>query len=155
MKPQSLRKIILELIIRIEKDRSFSHLLLNREINAKKLSEKDEALLTQIVYGTIERKLTLDYYLQDFIEPKKKREPWVSILLRMSVYQMVYLDKVPDHAIIHEAVEIAKEKGHKGIGRFVNGVLRNVQRKGVPDLEEIEDDVEKLSVKKSHPRCMI
>src|SRR5699024_6053836 len=98
MKPQSLRKTILELIIRIEKGQSFSHLLLNKEINAKKLSEKDEALLTQIVYGTIERKLTLDYYLKDFIDSKKQIEPWVSALLRMSVYQMVYLDKVPDHA---------------------------------------------------------
>ena len=155
MSASQLRKTILDLLIRVEKDSGFSHLLLHKEINSKKLNPKDEALLTQIVYGTLERKLTLDYYLEGFVNQKKKPEAWVQILLRMSVYQMVYLDKIPDHAIIHEAVEIAKERSHKGIQSFVNGVLRNVQRNGVPDLANIKDATERLSIETSHPLWLV
>lgn len=155
MKSSQLRKNALEVLIRIEKDGGFSHLLLNQEINAKTLSSKDEALFTQIVYGTLERKQTLDYYLEQFIDSNKKIELWVKILLRISLYQMIYLDKIPDHAIIHEAVEIAKEKGHKGIQGFVNGVLRSVQRNGVADVSEIADPLERLSIETSHPLWLV
>lgn len=155
MKSSQLRRNILEVLLRVEKDSGFSHLLLNQEINAKTLSSKDEALFTQIVYGTLERKLTLDYYLKQFIDPNKKIEAWVKTLLRMSLYQMIYLDKVPDHAVIHEAVEIAKEKGHKGIQGFVNGVLRSVQRNGVADLSGIDQPLERLSIETSHPLWLV
>lgn len=155
MKTAQLRMLILELLLRIEKDRSFSHLLINREIQKSNLTTKDEALLTQIVYGTLERKLTLDYYLSSYVDPTKKLDLWVKVLLRMSVYQMIFLDKIPDHAIIHEAVEIAKQKGHRGTQGFINGVLRNVQRKGVRDISEISDPVERLSIETSHPLWLV
>jgi 16S rRNA (cytosine967-C5)-methyltransferase len=152
---KSFREVTLDLLMKIEKDHGFSHLLINQAIQREKLNEKDEALLTQIVYGTIEHKMTLDYYLSSFIKQNKKLDPWIRMLLRMSVYQMVYLTKVPDHAIIHEAVEIAKKKGHRGIQGFVNGVLRNIQRKGVPPISEISDPVERLSIETSHPKWLI
>ena len=125
-----LRNNILDILLRIEKDEGYSNLLLNFELEGKTYSEKDRALITEIVYGTLQRKLTLDFFLDPFIQKKKKLDVWVRMLLRMSLYQMIYLDKIPDHAIIHEAVEIAKARGHKGIAGLVNGVLRNVQRKG-------------------------
>lgn len=133
-----LRNTILDLLLRIEKDSGFSHLLIDNEMKSKRIAPKDEGLLTEIVYGTIQRKMTLDYYLDSFVKKNKKMDAWVRMLLRMSVYQMVYLDKVPDYAIIHEAVEIAKQRGHKGIASFVNGVLRNIQRNGVPDIKGIK-----------------
>src|SRR5699024_12359032 len=77
------------------------------------------------------------------------------LLLRMSIYQMEFLDKVPSHAIIHEAVEIAKQRGHRGIASVVNGVLRNVQRNGVPDVSSIENPIKRLSIETSHPEWMI
>ncbi len=155
MSRHRLRHTILELLIRIEEDSGYSHLLIKHEIEARNISQKDESLLTEIVYGTTERKLTLDYYLEPFIKKSKKLEQWVRMLLRMSVYQMIYLDKVPGHAIINEAVEIAKRKGHQGIGSFVNGVLRNIQRKGVRDTAEITDQVERLSIETSHPKWLV
>lgn len=155
MSKHRLRNTILDLLIRIEGDSGYSHLLIKNEIEARNISSKDEGLLTEIVYGTTERKLTLDYYLEPFIKTSKKQERWVRMLLRMSVYQMVYLDKVPDHAIINEAVEIAKERGHQGIGSFVNGVLRNIQREGVRDTAEIIDKVERLSIETSHPKWLV
>ncbi|WP_047981318.1 16S rRNA (cytosine(967)-C(5))-methyltransferase RsmB [Ornithinibacillus contaminans] len=150
-----LRNTIIDLLLRIDQDSGYSHLLLNHEMKSKNISSKDEGLLTEVVYGTIQRKMTLDFYLNHFINEKKKMEPWVRMLLRMSIYQMVYLDKVPDHAIIHEAVEIAKQRGHKGISSFVNAILRNVQRNGVPDTASIKDPVERLSVETSHPKWLV
>ncbi|UJL47892.1 16S rRNA (cytosine(967)-C(5))-methyltransferase RsmB [Virgibacillus sp. NKC19-16] len=155
MSSYQLRMTILDLLLRVEKDNGFSHLLIDHELKSGKIEPQDERLLTEIFYGTIQRKFTLDYYLESFVDSKKKLEPWVRVLLRMSVYQMSFLDRIPDHAIIHEAVEIAKQRGHKGIASFVNGVLRNIQRKGVPDTASIANDTKKLAVETSHPEWMV
>ncbi|RLL45524.1 16S rRNA (cytosine(967)-C(5))-methyltransferase RsmB [Oceanobacillus piezotolerans] len=155
MKPNFLRNTILDVLIRIEKDQGFSHLLVDHEIKSSGLSPKDVNLLTEVVYGTMQRKITLDYYISHFVSSKKKLDLWVKMLLRMSIYQMVYLDKVPDHAIIHESVEIAKQRGHKGISGFINGVLRSVQRDGVPNFDNIKDEVKRLSIETSHPEWLV
>src|SRR5690625_1351060 len=94
MSKHQVRSTVLDLLVRIEEKSGYSHLLIKHEIEARKLSAKDENLLTEIVYGTTERKLTLDYFLKPFIRTSKKLELWVRMLLRMSVYQMIYLDKV-------------------------------------------------------------
>ncbi|PAV29952.1 16S rRNA (cytosine(967)-C(5))-methyltransferase [Virgibacillus profundi] len=155
MSNYQLRNTILDVLIRIEKDSGFSHLILDHEIKMNKMNPKDEGLLTEVVYGTIQRQLTLDYYIDSFVTQKKKLDDWVRMLLRMSIYQMTFLDKVPDHAIIHEAVEIAKKRGHKGSASFVNGVLRNVQRKGVPKTEAIQSDSKRLAIETSHPQWLV
>lgn len=149
-----MRKSILLILERIENG-GYSHLLIDQEIKAKQFPPKDAALLTEVVYGTMQRKLTLDYYLKDFLSSNKKIQNWIRVLLRMSVYQMVFLERVPDHAIIHEAVEIAKQKGHKGVASLVNGVLRNIQRKGIPDVSDIQDDTERLCIQTSYPSWLV
>lgn len=151
----NIRKEALEILVRIEKSGSYSHLLIDQAIQQEKVAKIDEQLLTEIVYGTLERKLTLDYYLAPFIQKQKKLQDWVRMLLRMSVFQMEYLDNVPTYAIINEAVEITKQKGHKGIANVVNGVLRNVQRQGVRELALIEDEVERLAITTSHPLWLV
>src|SRR5699024_9129076 len=115
-----------------------------------KVKAEDKGLLTEIVYGTIQFKLSLDYYVTPYIKSHRKIDSWVWTLLRMSVYQMAYLSRVPDHAIIHEAVAIAKHKGHKGTGSLVNGVLRNIQRKGISDTSKIENPAQRISIETSH-----
>jgi len=154
MKDIPVREIIHTIVDRIEKDGGFSHLLINHEVKRHKLSDKDKRLLTNVVYGTIQHKLTLDYYLSSFIQAEKV-DGWVLNLLRIAVYQMVYLDRIPNHAILYDSVEIAKKKGHKGIASFVNGVLRNIQRKGLVNLSDIKDETERLSVESSHPKWLI
>ncbi|MBM7571774.1 16S rRNA (cytosine(967)-C(5))-methyltransferase RsmB [Aquibacillus albus] len=146
-----LRNTALDILVRIDEGGGFSHLLIDQAIKKKGLNSRDEGLLTEIVYGTLQRKLTLEYFLSHFVDKKRKLAPWVNMLLYMSLYQMIYLDKVPDHAIIHESVEISKKRGHRGISGLVNGILRNVQRKGVPNVDKIEDSVKRLSIKTSHP----
>lgn len=155
MKNYQLRNSILDLLIRTEKDQGFSHLLIDHEIKSKRMNPKDEKLLTEVVYGTLQRKISLDYFIDHYINSKKKLDLWVRMLLRMSIYQMVYLDKVPDHAVIHEAVEIAKKRGHKGVAGFVNGILRNIQRNGIPDTTDIQDHAKRLSIETSHPEWLV
>lgn len=155
MTKHQLRQTIFDILLRIDKDHSYSHLLINEYIESRELDLKDVALLTEIVYGTVQRQITLDYYIDPFIRPRKKLDQWVRVLLRMSIYQMVYLDRVPDYAIIHEAVHIAKHHGHQGIASFVNGVLRNIQRKGVSHVQSIEDDIKRLSIETSHPMWLV
>ncbi|RWR14082.1 16S rRNA (cytosine(967)-C(5))-methyltransferase RsmB [Siminovitchia fortis] len=150
---KNVREAALDIIEAVERNRSYSNLLLNETIKKHQFTGADAALLTEISYGTIQRKMTLDYYLTPFV--KKKVEHWVRLLLRLSVYQMVYLDKIPDRAVIHEAVEIAKRRGHKGIAGLVNGVLRSVQRKGIPSLDEIKDPTVRLSIETSHPEWLV
>ena len=148
---ETARFTALELLTKISNNQAYSNVLINEAIKRHHLSDKDARLMTEIVYGTISRQLTLEYYLAPFIKKAKKVDEWVKQLLYLSMYQMLYLDKVPEYGIFNDAVTIAKAKGNPGIGKFVNGVLRNIQRQGVPSLDDIEDTVERLSIEISMP----
>ncbi|MEJ9211061.1 16S rRNA (cytosine(967)-C(5))-methyltransferase RsmB [Bacillus smithii] len=152
-KKKNVREAALELLEAVEQNQSYSNLLLNSAIQKYDLTGPDAGLLTELTYGTIQRKFTLDYFLAPFL--KHKLKSWVRNLLRLSLYQMVYLDKVPDRAVIFEAVEIAKKRGHKGIAGMVNGVLRSIQRKGLPSLDAITDPVKRISIETSHPEWLV
>ncbi|MET3682086.1 16S rRNA (cytosine967-C5)-methyltransferase [Alkalibacillus flavidus] len=151
---KTVREIGLNILERVSQDGSFSHILINQTMAKHDLKVEDRGLLTELVYGTLQRQMTLDYYIKQFVG-KKKLDQWVRILLRMSLYQMVYLSRVPDHAVINEAVTIAKARGHKGISGFVNGVLRQAQREGVPSIDDIEDPIKQLAVRTSHPTWLV
>lgn len=151
----NVREVALDTLLHIEKNQAYSNLLLNKMIRESSLSPKDVGLLTEIVYGTVQRKMTLDYFLQPFLKKQKKIELWVIILLRLSLYQIVYLDRIPERAVIHEAVEIAKRRGHRGISGMVNGVLRSIQREGLPEFGEINDPLERLSIEMSFPLWLL
>ncbi|MDT2755377.1 16S rRNA (cytosine(967)-C(5))-methyltransferase RsmB [Enterococcus pseudoavium] len=150
----SVRFTALEAIERINHGGAYSNLLLNELIQKNQVDGKDTALLTELVYGTISRQLLLTYQIEPFIKKAKKVDPWVKRLLQLSLFQMLYLDRVPDHAIINEAVEIAKAKGNPGTGKFVNGVLRSIQREGVPSLDLIKDPLERLATEISLPKFL-
>jgi 16S rRNA (cytosine967-C5)-methyltransferase len=154
-KTKNVREVALDVLLAVEKHQSYSNILLNHVIKEHQLPPKDTALLTELTYGTIQRQYTLDYFLAPFLKKPKKLQSWVRQLLRLSLYQMVFLDKIPDRAVIHEAVEIAKRKGHRGIAGLVNGVLRSVQREGVPSLDQISDPIERISIETSHPIWLV
>ncbi len=156
MTKSNVREIALQALLQIEKDQAYSNLLLNQMINKHKLNPKDVGLLTELVYGTVQRRKTLDYFLTPFVKKGlKKLDLWVLVLLRLSLYQLVYLDRIPDRAIVHEAVEIAKKKGHKGISSMVNGTLRSIIREGVPSVDDIKDPIKRLAIKESYPTWLI
>ena len=149
-----VRKAVVDLLVQVEQDQSYSTISLKKVIEQQKWTAKDKGLLTELFYGTIQRKMTIDFYLAPYIQKTKKIQPWVKQLLRISIYQMVFLDKIPDHAAIFEAVQIAKKRGHQGIAKFVNGVLRNFQRNDLRSFEEIKDTDERMSVQYSIPKWM-
>ena len=149
----NVRDAALTILLAVDKSQAYSNLLLHQTIEKYKIDAKDRGLLTELTYGTLQHKLTLDYYLEPFI--KGKVDIWVRWLLRMSLYQMQYLTKIPAHAAVNEAVEIAKRRGHKGIASLVNGVLRSILREGVRSLDEIENEIERLAVATSHPQWLV
>ncbi|MHC8659492.1 16S rRNA (cytosine(967)-C(5))-methyltransferase RsmB [Bacillus sp. Bwzl_19] len=155
MKKINVRELALEALEKLEQNQAYSNLLLTSVIKTNTLSDQDRGLLTELVYGTLQNKIALDYMLKPFIRKPNKVKPWVIQLLRLSAYQMEYLEKIPDRAAIHEAVEIAKKRGHKGIASFVNGILRSLQREGAPSFAEIEDPVPRLSTETSHPEWLV
>lgn len=154
-KNKNVRETAMDILDTIEKNQAYSNLLLNAAIEKNRLPQKDIGLLTELTYGTLQRKMTLDFYLKPFIKNSKKVEPWVMHLLRLTLYQMVFLNKIPERAAIFEAVEIAKTRGHKGIAGFVNGILRSIQREGLPSTAEFTDPVKKLSIETSHPEWLV
>ncbi|MBU9720400.1 MULTISPECIES: 16S rRNA (cytosine(967)-C(5))-methyltransferase RsmB [Bacillaceae] len=156
MKQGNVREAVLDLLLKIEKNQAYSNLLINDTIKKSQLNPKDIPLLTELVYGTLQHQRTLDFYLQHFSKrPLGKLDTWVHILLRFTLYQMVYLDRIPDRAAIHEAVQISKKRGHQGISGMINGILRSIQREGIPKTEKIKDADERLAIETSHPDWMI
>lgn len=151
----NVREVAMDLLVTIEKNQSYSNLLLNHAIKKNHIETKDIGLLTELTYGTLQRKLTLDFFLQHFLKSSRKIELWVLYLLRITLFQMAYLDKIPDRAAVFEAVEIAKRRGHKGIASLVNGVLRSIQREGLPAFTAISDEVERLAIETSHPVWLV
>ncbi|HLR10794.1 MAG TPA: 16S rRNA (cytosine(967)-C(5))-methyltransferase RsmB [Sporosarcina sp.] len=149
----NVRDAALSMLIDIEKNQAYSNLLLHKTIGKYAIHDKDRSLLTELTYGPLQYKMTLDYYLEPFV--RGKLDHWVRQLLRMSLYQIVYLTKIPPHAVVHEAVEIAKRRGHKRIAPTVNGILRSVLREGVRSVEEIADPIERLAIETSHPTWLI
>src|SRR5690606_13054280 len=114
----NVRDAALSILYAVENKQAYSNLLLNTTMDSYGISAKNKGLLTEITYGTLQHQMTLDYYLEPYI--KGKLDPWVRTLLRLSLYQIVYLDRIPFHAVINEAVEIAKRRGHGGIVSVVN-----------------------------------
>ncbi|GEQ48368.1 16S rRNA (cytosine(967)-C(5))-methyltransferase RsmB [Tetragenococcus koreensis] len=151
---KTVRYAALQALERIQKGGAYSNLLLKEEIEKGQLSDQDSRLLTELVYGTVSRQLLLEFYLQPFIAKAKKVDAWVKLLLELSLYQLYYLDRVPDHAVLNEAVEIAKVRGNAGIGKFVNGILRNVKRQGLPDPSQISDPINRLATQISMPKWL-
>lgn len=149
----NVRDAALTILLAVDKNQAYSNLLLNQTINKYNIDAKDRALLTEITYGTLQHKYTLDYYLEPFI--RGNIDLWVRWLLRLSLYQIVYLSRVPDHAAVNEAVEIAKRRGHKGIASTVNGILRSILRQGIRSTDEIKEPIKRLAIETSHPEWLV
>jgi len=137
------------------KNGAYSNLQLNQLINQHSMDRRDINLLTNIVYGVIQHRLTLEYWLKPFVRHPHQLDPWVNELLLTALYQWQYLDKIPQRAVFNETIEIAKVKGHPGIRRFVTGVLHEMDRQGLPKFDAITDPDERLSITYSMPIWLI
>ncbi|MGX7048277.1 16S rRNA (cytosine(967)-C(5))-methyltransferase RsmB [Pseudolactococcus piscium] len=142
------RRVALSVINDVLNNNAYANIALNEKIKSENLTELDKNLVTNLVYGTISKKLTLDWYTKPYVKKTKK---WVKNLLAMTVYQIIYMDRIPTSAAVDEAVKIAKKQGDQRLSGFVNGVLRNFTRADFRSFDEISDSTEKLSIQYSMP----
>jgi len=149
-KVETARSLALAVLEDVLMNQAYSNIALNKHLKGSQLSVADKGLVTEIVYGTVARKLTLEWYLSHFIEDRDKLDNWLYILLLLSAYQLRYLDKIPNHAVVNEAVELAKAR-KKGSEKLVNAVLRRILREGWPDIDSIKRKNKRDSIAYSLP----
>lgn len=152
------RELALKTIVKIEKEDGYTNIVLNEMIkeNRKQLEEKDIAFISELVYGIITWKITLDEIIKKYSSIKlKKISIWIQNILRMGIYQIIFLDKIPKSAAVNESVNLAKRYGHKASSNFVNAILRKVKRKDYEELQKIENDIERISKTTSMPEWLI
>ena len=122
------RRAAFDILLRIEKERSYADILLDRELTHGTLQGPDRGLLTELVYGVLRRQGTLDHVIDQFASQKTGRlERSVHLLLRLGLYQLLYLDRIPTAAAVHATVELAKTLAPRASG-FINAVLRRTDR---------------------------
>lgn len=152
---RSARAVALDTLIRVLEKDSYSNISLNNELQKAHLSANDSNFATRIVYGTIQYKIYLEYQLHDLIKTKLK-EIYLRPLLLMSAYQIIFMDKVPNRAVLNEANKLAKQFGKVNSNgfRIVNGVLRALIRRQ-PILPTLDNLPFYLSVKESVPEWLV
>lgn len=157
MEKINARKYALDILIDIEKNRAFSNIAINKGLKGKKLAPIDRRFVTELVYGVLENKIYLDFIIEAFSKVKiKKINLAVLNILRMGLYQMIYLDKIPEFAAVNESVKLVKKEEFRATA-FVNGILRSYLRDKdklkIPTLQA--QPIQYLSIKYSHPTWMV
>ena len=170
------REVALEILYKIDKDKAYSNILLNKKINEirnnnnsklnnskfnnsklkNSLDRKDINFVSEIVYGVTNWRITLDEIIKRHSKIKmNKISTWILNILRLSIYQIVFLDKVPKSAAVNEGVNLAKKYGNKGSVGFTNAILRNIDKSDYKNLFDIKDEKERISVTNSMPLWII
>lgn len=152
------RELILGILLEVNKEGQYSHLVIRSTLEKYQYLEKQErAFITRVCEGTLEYKIRLDYILNQFSTvPAEKMKPVIRELLRSSVYQILYMDGVPDSAVCNEAVKLARKKGFYNLTGFVNGVLRKIAREyGSIRFPGKDQPEEYLSVIYSMPKWLV
>ncbi len=123
------REAALKALYSIEKSGTYTNAALKEALYTDGLSPQDKGFVTELIYGVVANKSAIDYIIMQFSKIKiKKMTPWVLGILRMGVYQIYYMDKVPHSAACNEAVKLSKKYSHNAASGFVNGVLRSAVR---------------------------
>lgn len=151
------RNIALGVLIKIENDGAYSNIALNNAIKENKLSGVDSAFVSALVCGVLERKITLDYIIKSYSKiPLRKIEAKTKNILRLGLYQLLFMDKVPESAAVNESVNLAKKHGLQKSAGFINGILRSVTRAEVKyTLPDRANPIYYLSVKYSVPESVV
>ena len=152
------REVVLDMLLSLREGK-LSHTILKDTLDSYLyLDKSSRGFITRLYEGTIEKRLYLDFIIDGYSKtPVKKMKPIIMLLLEMAVYQLFFMDRVPDSAAINEAVKLAKKRGLTGLSGFVNGVLRNITRNkeniALPDKNK--DLIKYLEIKYSTPRNVV
>lgn len=153
------RELILGILLAVTKEEEYSHIALSAVLEKYQyLSKQERGFITRVTEGTLENMIELDYIIHQFSKVKiNKMKPVIRCILRMSVYQLKYMDAVPASAACNEAVKLAVRKGFRNLKGFVNGVLRSISR----DLDKVvypdesKEPYKAWSVRYSIPEWML
>lgn len=157
MKIDFAREISLKILYKIDTENGYSNIVLDEYLNKyrEKLNKKDINLISEIIYGSITWKLTIDYIIQKYSKIKlKKISKRVLNILRLGAYQILFLDKIPKSAAVNECVNLTKKYAFKSTS-FVNAILRKIEKKDYKELENITSQVEKISKLYSMPEWLV
>ncbi len=152
------REVVLDMLLSLREGK-LSHTILKDTLDSYLyLDKSSRGFITRLYEGTIEKRLYLDFIIDGYSKtPVKKMKPIIMLLLEMAVYQLFFMDRVPDSAAINEAVKLAKKRGLTGLSGFVNGVLRNIARNKesivLPDKNK--DIITYLEIKYSTPKAVV
>ena len=152
------REVVLDMLLSLREGK-LSHTILKDTLDSYLyLDKSSRGFITRLYEGTIEKRLYLDYIIDGYSKtPVKKMKPIIMLLLEISVYQLFFMNRVPDSAAINEAVKLTKKRGLTGLSGFVNGVLRNIARNkeniALPDKDK--ELIKHLEIKYSTPRTVV
>ena len=150
----SALQVVFDLLVKMEKS-AYSNIALSSALNSSELSAQNKRLVSRLFYGVIERKLTLDHIISKYSKkPPNKLDIEVLIVLRMGLYQVLYMDKIPDNAAVNDSVELVKANRKSSASGFVNAVLRSFIRDG-KRIAYPNDTIERLSVENSCPVWLV
>lgn len=158
-KPDAARLLAFDLLTEVNRNEGYSNLLLPQALNASKLEERDRALVTELLYGTIRMQGKHDWVLAQISDrPWSEVDPGIVDICRLGVHQ-IHEMRIPDHAAVAATVEVARKRIGESKASFVNALLRSVTRKSMDDwfspLQLIKDPVERLSIQYSHPEWIV
>ena len=123
------RRIAFDILYKIENDSAYSNITINNAVKEHQLNSLDASFVSALVYGVLERKLTLDYIIKQYSKiPLRKIELKTKLILRLGILQMVFMDKIPDSAAVNESVNLAKKLKLQKSSGFINAILRNLAR---------------------------
>ncbi|MBO4423757.1 MAG: 16S rRNA (cytosine(967)-C(5))-methyltransferase RsmB [Clostridia bacterium] len=149
-KKYSCRELAVLSLCRLEREGKYGSLEADAAIKKFGLSGADRALYTKLFYGVLERRITLDHIISSASDkPVEDMTVTMRNIIRVSAYQLLYLDRIPDYSAVNEGVELAKKYERLSAGGFVNAVLRRIAREGMPKIQRKDNDAEYLSVKYS------
>ncbi|WP_350344884.1 16S rRNA (cytosine(967)-C(5))-methyltransferase RsmB [Proteinivorax tanatarense] len=138
-------------LMQIERNNSYSNLVVNEFLKKHDFSKEDKGLFTKIVYGVIANKSFLLWVLKKYVKRPHKQQAWLKYTLMTSLYQIAFLDNVPDYAVVNEGVNFVKRYNYKKVS-FVNAVLRNIVREKDEFFKVPTDDfLQYLSIRYSYP----
>ena len=155
----NIRAVVLDILTEIEKEWEFSHITINNALlKYQYLDRTQRAFINRLSLGTIECRIEMDYILNQYSKtPVNRMKPLIRRIMRMAVYQIIYMENVPDSAACNEAVKLAAKRGFTGLKGFVNGVLRNISRNkdNITYPDKAKETKKYLSVKYSMPEWII
>lgn len=150
------REIALKILLDVNNNESYSNLSIQKSV-PDNITTQDESLIRELVYGVLENRIYIDYVITKASKIRlNKIHKAIKEILRLGIYQIMFMDRIPHSAAVNESVKLASKYGHKGSIGYVNGILRTISRdiEGFREIDEV-DRTKFLSIKYSHPEELV